>query len=131
MRRSSGRGRDTVGLEQSQNIRFGQVEAQGFEGDFEFVVVNVVVFVEVEEGELGLFVLGMRLGRKVEGGEKTQTASLISSLCSSDKASRAPAARSSASRRSRSMRSRSCRAIASRCPAAPAPPALYVFEGPP
>lgn len=31
---------------------FGEVETEGFEGDFEFVVVDFLVFVEVEEREL-------------------------------------------------------------------------------
>ena len=31
---------------------FGEVETEGFEGDFEFVVVDILVFVEVEECEL-------------------------------------------------------------------------------
>ena len=38
-------GRDAVGLQQSEDVGFGQVEAEGFEGDFEFVVVDVEVFV--------------------------------------------------------------------------------------
>jgi hypothetical protein len=41
-----------MSLQYVENFGFGQVEAEGFEGDFEFVVVDVVVFVEVEEGEL-------------------------------------------------------------------------------
>ncbi len=47
-----GRGRGAVGLEQLEDFRFGQVEAEGFEGDFEFVVVDPLVFVEVEERKL-------------------------------------------------------------------------------
>lgn len=39
-------------MQDVQDLGFGEVEAEGFEGDFEFVVVDVVVFVEVEEGEL-------------------------------------------------------------------------------
>jgi hypothetical protein len=35
-----------------EEFGFGEFEAEGFEGDFEFVVVDVGVFVEVEEGEL-------------------------------------------------------------------------------
>lgn len=41
-----------MGLEDSDEVLFREVEAEGFEGDFEFVVVDVGVFVEVEEGEL-------------------------------------------------------------------------------
>lgn len=47
-----GRGGDAVGLEFVEDVCFGEVEAEGFQGDFELVVVDVVVFVEVEEGEL-------------------------------------------------------------------------------
>lgn len=47
-----GGGGDAVGLEEGEDVGFGEVEAQGFEGDFELVVVDVGVFVEVEEGEL-------------------------------------------------------------------------------
>lgn len=39
-------------LEQLEDFGFGQVEAEGFEGDFELVVVDSLVFVEVEEREL-------------------------------------------------------------------------------
>lgn len=42
-----------MGLQKLEDFGFGQVEAQGFQGDFEFVVVDSLVFVEVEEGELG------------------------------------------------------------------------------
>lgn len=39
-------------VEDVEDFGFGQVEAQGFHCDFEFVVVYVAVFVEVEEVEL-------------------------------------------------------------------------------
>ena len=39
-------------LENGKDFGFGDVEAQGAHGDFEFVVVNLLVFVEVEEVEL-------------------------------------------------------------------------------
>lgn len=39
-------------LEELEDFGLGEVEAEGFEGDFEFVVVDLLVFVEVEEGEL-------------------------------------------------------------------------------
>lgn len=38
-------GGGAVGLEEGQDFRFGEVEAEGFEGDFEFVVVDALVFV--------------------------------------------------------------------------------------
>ena len=41
-----------VGAEKGDYFGFGEVEAESFEGDFEFVIVNALVFVEVEEGEL-------------------------------------------------------------------------------
>ena len=41
-----------MGTEDVEDFRFGQVEAEGFEGDFEFVVVDVAVLVEIEEREL-------------------------------------------------------------------------------
>lgn len=34
-----------VGREEGDDFCFGEVEAQGFEGDFEFVVVDSLVFV--------------------------------------------------------------------------------------
>ena len=46
-----GRG-DAVCLEDGEDVLFGKVEAEGFKRDFELVVVDVVVFVQVEEGEL-------------------------------------------------------------------------------
>lgn len=45
-------GRDAVRGEQGDDVGLGEVEAEGFEGDFELVVVYVRVFVEVEELEL-------------------------------------------------------------------------------
>lgn len=55
--------------EEGEDVRFGEVETEGFEGDFEFVVVDTLVFVEVEEGELGEGVsFGFRsVGREGEG----------------------------------------------------------------
>ena len=43
---------DSVGLEDGDDFLLGEVEAEGFHGDFEFVVVYAFVFVEVEEAEL-------------------------------------------------------------------------------
>ena len=42
----------TVCLEDGDDFGFGEVEAEGFHGGFEFVVVDAFVFVEVEEAEL-------------------------------------------------------------------------------
>jgi len=39
------RGGDAVSLEDVQDFGFRKVEAEGFESDFEFVVVDVGVFV--------------------------------------------------------------------------------------
>lgn len=39
-------------LQDRDEVLFGQIETESFESDFELVVVDVVVFVEVEEGEL-------------------------------------------------------------------------------
>ena len=50
-----------MSLEEREDVGFGEVEAEGFEGDFEFVVVDVEVFVEVEEGELGSSFFSQRL----------------------------------------------------------------------
>ena len=44
-----------MGLEELQDLGFGQIEAEGFESDFELVVVDSLVFVEVEERELCVF----------------------------------------------------------------------------
>lgn len=38
--------------EEGDDVGFGEVEAQGFQRDFELVVVDVIIFVEVEELEL-------------------------------------------------------------------------------
>ncbi len=38
--------------EEGEDVGFGKVETEGFEGNFEFVVVDSLVFVEVEEPEL-------------------------------------------------------------------------------
>ena len=42
-----------MSLEELEDFGFGEVEAEGFEGDFKFVVIYSLVFVQVEEGELG------------------------------------------------------------------------------
>lgn len=47
-----GGGRHAIRGEEGDDVGFGQVEAEGFERDFELVVVDVAVFVEVEELEL-------------------------------------------------------------------------------
>lgn len=41
-----------MGCEEGEDLGLGQIEAKGFERDFEFVVVDALVFVEVEESEL-------------------------------------------------------------------------------
>lgn len=41
-----------MGGEQVEEFWLGEVEAEGFEGDFELVVVDPLVFVQVEEVEL-------------------------------------------------------------------------------
>jgi hypothetical protein len=41
-----------VRLQYVEDFRLGQVEAESFEGDFELVVVDVVVFVKIKEREL-------------------------------------------------------------------------------
>jgi len=43
--------------EEGEDFGFGEVEAEGFEGDFEFVVVYLLVFVEVEEPKLYILLL--------------------------------------------------------------------------
>ncbi len=45
-------GGGAVGLQDGEDFELGEVEAEGFHGDFEFVVVDFVVFVQVEEVEL-------------------------------------------------------------------------------
>lgn len=42
---------------EGKDCRFWEVETQRFEGDFEFMVVYSAVFVEVEEAELGGFII--------------------------------------------------------------------------
>jgi hypothetical protein len=46
--RGGGVGWYTVGCEKGEDFGLGQVETKGFEGDFEFVVVYSLVFVEVK-----------------------------------------------------------------------------------
>lgn len=41
-----------MGLQDGEDFGLGEVEAEGFHGDFEFVVVDFVVLVQVEEIEL-------------------------------------------------------------------------------
>lgn len=41
-----------MGLQDGEDFGFGEVEAEGFHGDFELVVVDFVVLVQVEEVEL-------------------------------------------------------------------------------
>ena len=45
-------GRDAMCLEDGNDFGFGEVETEGFHGDFQFVVVDTFVFVEIEESEL-------------------------------------------------------------------------------
>lgn len=40
-------------LEQREDLRFGDFEAERFHSNFELVVVDLLVFVEVEKLELG------------------------------------------------------------------------------
>lgn len=47
-----GGGGGAVGLEDGEDFGLGEVEAEGLHGDFEFVVVDFVVLVQVEEVEL-------------------------------------------------------------------------------
>jgi len=61
-RRLGGR---AVGLEDGEDFGFGEVEAEGFHGDFEFVVVYFLVFVEVEECELHSVKLHQRIGSTI------------------------------------------------------------------
>lgn len=72
-------------LEEGEDFRFGDLEAEGFHGDFELVVVDLLVFVEVEELELELasILLAILLRSRSVKGSKEHTASLISSRCSS------------------------------------------------
>ena len=39
-------------LKELENLGFREVETEGFEGDFELVVVDSLVFVEIEECKL-------------------------------------------------------------------------------
>ncbi len=48
-------------LQQGEDIRFREVEAQSFQRDFELVVVDVRVFVKIEEGELKHIIQGQPL----------------------------------------------------------------------
>ena len=41
-----------MGLQDGEDFGFGEVEAEGFHGDFELVVVDLVVLVQVKEVEL-------------------------------------------------------------------------------
>jgi hypothetical protein len=43
---------DSIGGKERENLRFGEIEPQGFQRDFEFMVVYPLVFVEVEKSEL-------------------------------------------------------------------------------
>jgi hypothetical protein len=44
--------RDTVGCEEGNKFLFCECEAQGTESDAKFVIVQVTVAIEIEEGEL-------------------------------------------------------------------------------
>lgn len=53
----------------SQEIKdlwFGEVKTQGFECDFEFVIINSLVFVKVEEAKLILYLV-MDLANRMVG----------------------------------------------------------------
>ncbi len=41
-----------MGGEEFEDLGFREVKTEGFEGDFEFVVVDSLVFVQVKEAEL-------------------------------------------------------------------------------
>jgi hypothetical protein len=41
-------GRHAVRGEEGQQVWFREVETEGFQGDFEFVVVDALVFIQVE-----------------------------------------------------------------------------------
>lgn len=41
-----------MGLQEREDVGFREVEAQGFHGDFEFVVIDIGVFVKIKEREL-------------------------------------------------------------------------------
>ena len=78
------RGGHTTVTEDLQEFWFGEVEPEGFAGDFELVVVYVPVFVQVEERKLLRMIRSVPLPlAEVEGGQGILTASRISSLCSS------------------------------------------------
>lgn len=49
-------GGGAVGLEDGEDFGFGDVEAEGFHGDFELMVVDFLVFVQVEKVELSHFI---------------------------------------------------------------------------
>ena len=74
--------RCAVFLEEGEDFRFRDLEAEGFHGDFELVVVDLLVFVEVEELELEVASILLAILRSRSRREQ-RTASLISSLCSS------------------------------------------------
>lgn len=48
-----------MGLEDGQDLGFGNVEAESFHGDFELVIVNFLIVVEVEE--MKLIILSVKL----------------------------------------------------------------------
>lgn len=105
-----------INAEDIEDFLLGQVEAQGFHGDFELMVVDVAVLVEVEELELNKQIEHVRHQAAKRPIERfLLTASLISSLCSSLSSAISPRpASASLSRSARSARSRSKR-CASRC----------------
>lgn len=55
-----------VNAEDVEDFLLGQVEAQGFHGDFELMVVDVAVLVEVEELKLNK---SSMLGTKLQNGQ--------------------------------------------------------------
>lgn len=121
-----------------ENFVFRQVETERFHGHLELVVVDVPVFVEVEELELRRGISAHCPPSAKSALRAKHTASLISSRCSSLSSAKSPRpAFSSLSRSALSARSRSSR-CASRCwcdVAAPAPkPAADAlkpaFDGP-
>lgn len=119
-----------VRAEDVKDFLLVQVEAEGFHGDFELVVVDVAVLVEIEELELCGDVNGHSWSMEFAfcweqtGVRGALTASLISSLCSSLRS--AISARPASARRSRSARSARSRSMrcASRCWCVAAPKAL-------
>lgn len=59
-----------MGGEEVEDSGFGEVEAEGFEGDLEFVVVDALVFVQIEKGKLWPRRFNTGPSLHLHGGEK-------------------------------------------------------------